>query len=215
MAYTTSALVIKWLGSNYDSTNDLTGAEVTAFIVVADGIIDERVSPHYNLFNATDSSKSDGTDTYKTPNVVATASRHLAAAMCFDQLRALAANETLESRAEYHNNVGSQLVTDQAFLAATSPLDSGDPPHIIKESVRISSASTVAAGQTFTAAEAANMRNGVDFEVDWAEKYGKWVFHSLNSNITDMTTVKVTWLWDYRRKFGDEAKCSGVLRSGW
>jgi hypothetical protein len=238
MAYTTTTLVIDWIGTKYDSTNDLTTAEVTAFIAVADGIIDSRLAKTYGPFNATGSTPA-------TPAIIGLISRHLTTSLCFSQVRPMAANEALESRIEYHANQGNGLLemvatgeilikpetqtdetltfgtqaeswtlpTTQAFMASTSPLDSGDPPHIIKSSVEISSNSTPVS--PLTAANAALLRNGEDFRVFWSEERNAWIFEALTGTVTDnITTLQVTYLWDYRKEKGDEVAWNGVCLTG-
>jgi hypothetical protein len=250
LAYVDRTLAINWLGTAYDATNDLTNANIDAFIVKADGLVDTWASPRYNLFNAYGSSKTDGTDTYTTPPLVINAALHQTVAWCFNQIRARTSNTSLaevvahyEDRAQFYMDLlangpllpperyrdetlsagdgtqGWELSTSEAFIGVSpsgSPLDNGiDPPFIHRDSVVVSSSSTVASAASFTAAEAADMQIGVDFDVTFEPRRRKWVFEYKNGVITsDFTTLQVSYLWDYQRSVGDEGGNSGVMHAG-
>ena len=48
------------------------------------------------------------------------------------------------------------------------------------------------------------MRNGHEFRIDWSPKYRKWVFKALADELQDAATVKVDWLFDYKRKYAND-----------
>jgi hypothetical protein len=109
---------------------------------------------------------------------------------------------------------GWELSTSEAFLAATSPLDSGDPPHILADTVAISANSTRTAGPT--AAELADMRLGTEYTVAFVDGYRRWVFRALDSRLysDDVTSLKVSYQWDYRKDFAKPRRFTGRLLCG-
>lgn len=240
MSYCAVNDVTDELGTAYDSTTDLTTAQVTEFIVQADGVIDHAASRHYWPFNAHDSA------TYQTPEHVKRASIDLAVAYSLQKLRATARATALTDRIDmYFEKAGGaleelasgtawiepesvatetlsgftvptwgwELDETQAFVAATSPLDSGDAPNIFPDSAAILSTSTPGADVTFTAAQMANMRTGVEFAVHYSPGHRRWVFNAIHSELKDVTTLNITYRWDYRRQFADMRLKSGVLLS--
>ena len=241
MAYTTTTLVTNEIGTDYDSTTDLTTAHVTAFLAQADGLIDGARYEHYNEFNAT-------AGTPATPALIAQCSKNIALAMCLRQLRARGSGSILDNRIDEAATLGElaldqlragefvktetqstetlsfgdgsqswELGTDEAFVASTSPLDSGDPPHILKDTFALLSTSTVDGSAGFTAAELADMRIGREYRVTFRPEYRRWVFKALDSgriNSTNVTTFNVTYDWDYRKDFRNEAHRSGVVWVG-
>jgi len=247
MAYSTAALVTAWLGTNYNSTTDLTTAQVTAHIVQADGELDALLSRKFYKFNATDSSLTDGTDTYTTPPILEEASKHLSVVKCMEQIGAKNANPVYAAKLDADNAAWRERIqfmlspdfrsytwtyrnetltfgtnatswdldTYQARIGVPSGgiLDSGDPPHIIADSVQISSSSTT--DGTFTAAQAATMRNGYEFFVYWSPKHQDWIFQANTGDITDhITTLKVTYNWTYERDLAIDPPVSGILHAG-
>jgi hypothetical protein len=245
MAYTTSTLVTNWIGANY-VVGDLAAADITAFIARADGLINTAVAKKYYPFNATGSSKTDGTTTYLTPQMVELASTHLAVSLALRQIRVQANNSTLKDSADLHWETGVGLLNQladpgfemapavylnetmvwgtqsqawtlavtQAFLAVTSPLDSGDPPNIKESSVRIGSGTTTSYAGV-TAAQLKDMRLGPEFTVHWDGGYQRYIFDANHPALySALTTLKVTWEWDYRRDRGVETGLSGVFGSG-
>jgi len=247
MAYSTNTLVKAWLGTNYNSSTDLTDAQITAHITQADGELDALLSRKFYKFNATDSSKTDGTDTYQTPPILEEASKHLSLTKCLYQIRAKTGNPAYDAAIEFHtgeansrvqfmlsddfrtftwtyrnetltfgtNATSWDLDTYQARIGVPSSgiLDSGDPPHIIADSVVISSSSTT--DGTFTAAQAATMRNGWEFFVYWSPRHQDWIFQANTGDITDhITTLKVTYNWTYERDLAVDPPISGILHAG-
>lgn len=246
MAYTTATLVTNWIGANYVA-GDLAAGDITAFIARADGLIDSACAKKYYPFNATGSTKTDGTTTYVTPQMVELASTHLAVSLALRQIRVQANNTVLKDAADLHWQTGVGLLnqladpnfemppavylneamtwgtaaqawtlaTNQAFLAVTSPLDSGDPPNIKESSVRVGAGTTTTYGGV-TAAQIKDMRLGQEFSIRWDAGYQRYIFEADHPALYSGTpALKVTWEWDYRRDRGAEGPSfTGVFASG-
>lgn len=244
MAYCTNAHVIDMIGTNYDSSNDLTSAEIDVYITRADALIDAESQPNYYPFNATGSTKTDGTDTYTTPKLVQMCSIHLATSYSMMQLRAMVPNNTLAEAALFHMDQGTVLLnklrdpafklsphtwrnytltfgtsavswslgSEEAFIEPTA-LDSGDPPNILEDTVRIGS-TTSTTRTDVTAAQLQQARLGIEYTVRWDAKYQRYVFTANDPKLYSNTTLKVTFEWDYRRDRGREPHFSGVIFSG-
>ena len=97
------------------------------------------------------------------------------------------------------------LNSDEAYLAATSPLTSTEPPHIIRERVRL--AITDAGTSSYTAAELNRMRYADDdhageYTVKFDLARGKWIFRAFHPDLL-LATVIVKYQWNYQRNAGD------------
>lgn len=229
MAYCVAADVKDWIPATYDSTTRMPDADITTLITKADGYIDAAAAQAgYNRFNAT-------TATPATPEMVHLASRHLSTAFALEQINvndnfrerierhkqqaeeyiALLTSEyglKPETKTNETLTFGSasredwELDENQAFLAATSPLDSGDVPNIAAQTVSVYSATGIT--------NPSQLRNGIDFRVWYDQHWQKWVFERLTSDLQDAATVAVSYLWDYRRVRGHSRRTATVVRHG-
>jgi hypothetical protein len=96
-----------------------------------------------------------------------------------------------------------ELPTNQARIAATSPLTSGDPPSILPSSVRISA---VGGGLSLTAEQLDMIRNGVDFTVEFDSQRMNWILTANDSVFySSGHTIQVSYEWNYRRLRGNDA----------
>lgn len=215
-AYTTSAKVGQLIGTAYDDTNDVDAARITAIILEKSAVIDSALRDLCHPFNAV-------TSTPATPGIIEEAARFLSAAQALleigsrddNQIRVARTFEEMgkervgdvisaggHTRHEYNSNnvltFGSpsdpwDLAENEAFLA-TDLLDSGDPPHIIADSLRVTNT-----GYT-------DLRFGSDFHLVPHKKYRRWVFQSQVSALHDGTVSSpaVAYRWNYWRDFGRE-----------
>ena len=172
MAYTSADLVKDVLGTIF-LTADLPDADITAYIVQGDSIIDAASYEHYNAFNAFDSSKTDTTDTYVTPGLIGLAARNLAAAEGMRQLKAVKNNTAHADAIDRFEEAASttltlleigkfvQLNKWRSFsltfgdsgngweLSADqsfinpTALDSSDPPHILLDTLEVTTATGI------------------------------------------------------------------------
>ena len=97
------------------------------------------------------------------------------------------------------------LNSDEAYLASTSPLTSTEPPHIIRERVRL--AITDAGDSSYSAAELNRMRYADDdhageYTVKFDLARGKWIFRAFHPDLL-LATVIVKYQWNYQRNAGD------------
>ena len=240
--YTTEQLVIDRIDTDYDTTADLTTAHLTAIITKVSADIDAAGSKHYWPFNAHDATVvtpiviqdcatwlalARGLVQLQGKNANSSHGEMINFAfdrgeLTLEQLR----SGTLKIPPEKTSNEtltfgdGTQhweLQTDEAFMASTTPLDAGEPPNIFKGSVRISSSSTVDGGAGFTAGELADMRVGIEYKVKYRPEYARFVFHGRYGRLSDtskVTTLKVTYHWDYQKKYADQGNFSGYQLGG-
>ena len=237
MAYTTTTLVINWLGTSYDTGTDLTSANVTAFIDKADDIINASCQPRYYRFNAENGTKTDGTDTYITPGLVVQTSTHLAAGYALLQLRAKGLNTPLANSAEFHidqANFYLGLLKNPSFkldpetwrnytLTWGTQAESWDLPNneAFISPTALDSADPpniledsvrIGSGSTSTLL---NARLGREFDVRWDQGYQRYVFTANDGKLYETSIeTKITFEWDYRRDRGKESHLSGVLLCG-
>ena len=238
MAYTSPTLVTNEIGTNYDSTNDLTTAQVTAFVVQADSIIDAAAYEHYNPFNAHDSSATDGTDTYIVPGLIGQCSKNMAVAFGLRQLKAKKSNTTHSDTIDHFldqaeltlaqlragefvqvNTYRTQAISYvdgseafalgqyQSLVSPSSLLDSGDPQHILKDTFFVAACTNTT--------NPTQMRMGEDFGLWWDARWRNWIFEGRNSALqASGATITVTFKWDYRKDYAQEAQRSGVALAG-
>ena len=95
------------------------------------------------------------------------------------------------------------LDSNEAVLASTTPLDSGDPPHVLLDTLEVTTASSVT--------NPTNMRRGVEYNADWDAQRAKWIFERIASELIAAATITVTWQWDYRKDYADEPHYTGVI----
>ena len=98
------------------------------------------------------------------------------------------------------SGISWEIGIDEAYLALTSPLASGEPPHIIRETVRL--AITSAGTSSYTAAQLNQMRFGVEYGVRWDIARRKWIFTAFNQELLK-ACVLVNYNWNYRRNSDD------------
>ena len=234
MAYTTNVLVLDVLGAFVDTTNDLTTAEIDAHIARVDGKINDRLGGLFFPFNATGSTP-DTPDTIKEISrhwSIAESLRQLVgtnnqgAMNLAEKHEGIALNlldfilqdpdtwmkpETKSAEAVTFGAAPTyswQLAENEVFLANTSPLDSGDPPNILADTVRIAAATGVT--------DPTLMRNDAsdgEFHVEFRRERRKWVLVAHDSTLYDATGVTVTYEWNYRRIIGSESIQSAHLVS--
>ena len=226
MSYTSTTLVINELGTNYDNADDLTTAHITAFIAKADSEINDAAYQFFNPFNAYDSLLTDTTDVYTTPGVIAECSKNLTVARSLGQLRAKKGNTSHSDTIEWYwglgqetlaalrggmflapstwrsfsltfgdSDPGFELDSNQSFVNP-SALDSGDPVHILADTVQVASATGIT--------NPAQLRLGPDYTVKWSKEWRNWVFTRKESNLVAASAVALTFKWDYRKDYADE-----------
>jgi len=238
MAYTDAASVKKLIAGTW-STSDLSDADIGNNIDRADSFIDAVLAGRYQEFNAYDSTPA-------TPAIIRHLSELHAAARSMrainladvytDDIQAMteeakaivqslllsdhpiAPETTATETLSFGGDQAWELPSDEAYLAATSPLDSGYPPDILPDTVRILSTSTVS-GESFTASDLANMRNGREFSVEWRDGdrgYGAWVFVRIDGALSasGLTALNVSYQWDYMRQTGQSRALSSELIVG-
>ena len=222
--YTTTALVVDEVKVGYNTTTDLATADVTTIIEKVDGIIDSALAHWFYPFNATGSTPTTPKEIgeialslslYYAYRRLATrransglypeAEEHKKHA--YELLGALQENPTRwikpEATADEAITFGTGLTkyvlgTNEAQLASTTPLDSGDPPHIYPGTVRCTTT-----GYTL-------LEPDVDFTVKWDKRgSGIYVLTRYDAAIVDDFTF--TYEWDYRRDRGDKPRHSGRL----
>lgn len=230
MAYSTSDLVTDLIdptGEFLDQLKTLTDAQIDAYIAKVDGKINDRLGGGFFPFNAT-------TATPDTPDTIKEISRHWAMAESVRQLVGVN-NQAAMDLADRHetiamahlqnvmtnglapetatdtltfgtaDSVAWTLAVDEAFLAATTPLDSGDPPNILPSTVRIT-------GGTYSGSGLTDMRNDVEFRVNYQPGYQRWVFTALLTDLyQDVTGLQVTYEWNYVRIRGQESAVAPTL----
>lgn len=232
MAYTTNALVLDIIGPYVNTTTDLPTAEIDAHITRVDSKIRDRLGGLFYPFNALASTPDTpgmvqeisrhwsiaeslrqivGVNNMSAMDLAA---KHEAIAM--NLLNSI--SESPETWMDPETKSGElltfgtasalpwKLQIDQAFLAATSPLDSGDPPNILPSTVRCVTG-TVTGSPGFVAGDLAYLRNGYEFLVSYDSGWQKWVFTAFDSRLyTNVTagTLSVTYNWNYRRIRGSE-----------
>ncbi len=239
--YTTETLVTDRIDTQYTDA-DLTTAHVTAFITKASADIDAAGSKHYWPFNAHDASVVTPIVIQECATWLALArslvqlqgknanSSHGGlidfaldeAKDTLDRLRAGSLKIPPEKTSNETLSFGDgtqhwELQTDEAFMASTTPLDAGEPPNIFLGSVRISSGSTVDGDAGFTKEELADMRVGIEYKVKYRPEYARFVFHDHDGRLSDtskVTTLKVTYHWDYLKRYADAGNFSGVQLGG-
>ena len=231
MAYIDLDDVKRSLPTGFDNTTVLPDADITDLIGQADDKVDAQLAAYYFPFNAHGSATHPTPDIVKQAsrkiatgmalrqlgNVYNTEDAERGQLLIEEGLADALVLVSGDVQLKLNSTTGEALTwgtgspswglqTDEAFLASTSPLDSGDPPHILTDTVRIDGGSGVT-GLT-------NMRNGTEFSVCWEIGYQRYVLKAHTSDLTGATSPTVAYEWDYRRMRGDSNRWNGALASG-
>lgn len=240
MAYTTNTAVKALIGTVY-STTDLTDAQITAHIARADGIIDAAVADLFTVpFNASTDTPATPKVIAQASEYLAAAYcfrqlhikgsnsalgeqadnwaaeadglieglRNVPGQMRPETVSTETITLTGSSRQSWEPNQYEAFIGDGSSNPMTAHQSSYQPPNILEESVRILSTS---ASTGYTGAELAKLRNGVDFTVRFNSDWKKYVFEAHESALQNATTINITYLWDYRRKYGESRRIHSML----
>lgn len=219
-AFTTPDEVKQLIGSNH-STSQLSTDRLSVIIQEFSDSIYDELSSFCVPFNG-------WTDDPPTPAIIRRMCQHLAAVQAMREIGmqnqdpfmvsvALEGNALMDSVRQRRGHTKPDHVTDETVTfgdadpswdltehealigyGAANPVASGDMPNIIPASVRISANSTT--DGTFTAANAALMRFGLEYTVLLNEQRNGFIFRSFTGEITDhITTLKIGYDWNYVR----------------
>ena len=228
MAYCAYATVQALLGANVDYEKDLTTTQITAHIATADGIIDSVLCDLFYPFNAYGDTPATPRVIAEASRLIAGAksAEQLYGQTGMEAWSALATslassgNDLLKAIYESPHMVKPEVKTGQvltfaeptnawdlpaneALVASTSPLSSGDPPNVLTDTVRVTS----------TGYSALRSGPGYEFWVEWRAERSSYVFVSNHAALHDGTVASptISYSWTYLRERGHSSRHTGQM----
>lgn len=216
----TSLIPTGYGSADLASADGSTAVGLATMITRADEIIDAKLRPYCYKFNATGATPATPSIIRMASAHIAVAQAvrqtalrqggqglieiaaafHDTAMEALDSIIAADGETDLETTTAEALTFGTNdtpwgLSTTEARVAATTPLDSGDPPAIVYETARLAISAAITG---YTAAQLNQMRRGIEWDLVWDWNRRMWIFRALNSTLLS-AAVKLTYGWNYRR----------------